>query len=83
MREKGVRFQQLWTQAFKVDGKFKFWGGLCVEAWGGGPGLVQTELEIAPKNDIDVLFECRVLSLLYDDEKVYGVKCVNRVRSQN
>ena len=75
MREKGVRFQPSYgRQAFKVDGKFKFWGGLCVEAWGGGPGLVQTELEIAQKNDIDVLFECRVLSLLYDDEKVYGVK---------
>lgn len=75
MREKGVRFQPSYgRQAFKVDGKFKFWGGLCVEAWGGGPGLVQTELEIAQKNDIDVLFETRALSLLFDDEKVYGVK---------
>ena len=25
-------------QAFKVDGKFKFWGGLCIETWGGGHG---------------------------------------------
>ena len=23
---------------FKVDGKLKFWGGLTVEAWVGGPG---------------------------------------------
>ena len=29
-------------QAYKVDGKFKFWGGLTVEAWGGGPGLVES-----------------------------------------
>ncbi|MEL0113690.1 MAG: FAD-dependent tricarballylate dehydrogenase TcuA [Rickettsiales bacterium] len=75
MREKGVRFQPSYgRQAFKVDGKFKFWGGLCVETWGGGPGLVQSELEIAQKNGIDVLFETRALSLLYDDEKVTGVK---------
>lgn len=75
MKQKGVRLQPSYgRQAFKVDGKFKFWGGLCVEAWGGGPGLVQTELEIAQKNGIDVMFETRALSLLYDDEKVYGVK---------
>ena len=30
MREKGVRFQLgLGRQAFRVDGKFKFWGGLA------------------------------------------------------
>ena len=41
MKSKGVRFQPIWgRQAFKVDGKFKFWGGLTVETWGGGPGLV-------------------------------------------
>ena len=41
MREKGVRFAPIYgRQAFKVDGRFKFWGGLTVEAWGGGPGLV-------------------------------------------
>ena len=39
MRGKGIRFQPIWgRQAFKVDGRFKFWGGLTVEAWGGGPG---------------------------------------------
>ena len=33
--------QPIWgRQAFLVDGRFKFWGGLTVEAWGGGPGLV-------------------------------------------
>ena len=75
MKEKGIRFQPSYgRQAFKVDGKYKFWGGLCVETWGGGPGLVETELELAKRAGIDVLFETRVLSLLYDDEKVSGVK---------
>ena len=41
MREKGVRFIPIYgRQAFKIDGKFKFWGGLTVEAVGGGPGLI-------------------------------------------
>jgi tricarballylate dehydrogenase len=33
MRSKGVRFTAAWgRQAFNVGGKFKFWGGLTVEA---------------------------------------------------
>ena len=28
-------------QSYKVGGKHRFWGGLNVEAVGGGPGLVQ------------------------------------------
>ena len=38
MREKGVRYQPSYgRQAFKrKDGRFRFWGGLAVEAWGGG-----------------------------------------------
>jgi tricarballylate dehydrogenase len=33
MRNKGVRFQPIYgRQAFQVDGKFKFWGGLTIEA---------------------------------------------------
>src|SRR5271169_3817925 len=40
MREKGVRLIPIYgRQAFKIDGKFKFWGGLTVESVGGGPGL--------------------------------------------
>jgi len=35
MRRHGVRFQPIWgRQAFKVDGRFRFWGGLTIEAWG-------------------------------------------------
>src|SRR3989441_3846103 len=50
MREKGVRFIPIYgRQAFKIDGKFKFWGGLTVEAAGGGPGLVNTLAPAAPK----------------------------------
>ena len=39
MRDKGVRFVPIYgRQAFKINGKFVFWGGLTVEAWGGAKG---------------------------------------------
>src|SRR5580693_8688722 len=43
MQQRGVRFMPIWgRQAYRVGGRFKFWGGLTLEAWGGGPGLVDT-----------------------------------------
>ncbi len=48
MRKKGVRFTAAWgRQAFNIGGRFKFWGGLTVEAVGGGPGLVESLTAIA------------------------------------
>src|SRR6266404_3901955 len=42
MRKKGVRFQLgLGRQAFQIDGKFKFWGGLACHIWGGGKELIK------------------------------------------
>ncbi|HYR33356.1 MAG TPA: FAD-dependent oxidoreductase, partial [Burkholderiales bacterium] len=36
MRSKGIRFTAAWgRQAFKVEGRFRFWGGLALEAVGG------------------------------------------------
>jgi len=53
MRGRGVRFAPIYgRQAFKVEGRFKFWGGLTVEAWGGGPGLVDSLYAIASRNGI-------------------------------
>lgn len=75
MRSKGIRFQPIYgRQAFKVDGKFKFWGGLTVEAWGGGPGLVDTQTDIARRSGIDIRYGCRVTQLLYDGDRVHGVR---------
>ncbi len=75
MRSKGVRFQPIWgRQAFKVDGRFKFWGGLTVEAWGGGPGLVDSLTDIAGKSGISVFYGARALSLATDDTGVIGAK---------
>lgn len=75
MREKGVRFAPIWgRQAFKVDGRFKFWGGLTVEAWGGGPGLVEALFAAAEREGIQVAYEARAVSLVAGDDGVTGVR---------
>ena len=75
MREKGVRFMPMWNrQAFKVDGKFRFWGGLTVEAWGGGPGLVESLTEIAKREGIEIRYGARAKALITDDDGVHGVR---------
>ena len=73
MRKKGVRFTAAWgRQAFNIGGKFKFWGGLTVEAVGGGPGLVEGLTQIAKKQGIEIRYGARVLSLVSDDDGVKG-----------
>jgi tricarballylate dehydrogenase len=43
MRSQGVRFLPIYgRQAYEIDGRFKFWGGLTAEVAGGGPGLVSS-----------------------------------------
>ena len=75
MRAKGVRFTAAWgRQAFNIGGKFKFWGGLTVEAVGGGPGLVESLIAIAKKNGVEVWFNARALDLLHDDSGIRGVR---------
>lgn len=83
MREKGVRFTAAWgRQAFRTQGRFKFWGGLTVEAVGGGPGLVAALTEAARKRGIDIWYEARALELLRDDDGVRGVRVRRAGRSQ-
>jgi len=75
MRSKGVRFTAAWgRQAFNINGRFKFWGGLTVEAVGGGQGLVENLTNAAKKNGIEVWYEARATSLIADDDGVKGVK---------
>ena len=75
MRSKGVRFVPIYgRQAFKVDGKFKFWGGLTVESVGGGPGLVDSLTRAAKKNGIEIWYSARAVSLRADDDGVHGVR---------
>ncbi len=74
MRGHRVRFTPSYgRQAFKVDGRHKFWGGLAVETWGGGPGLVQALTEAAGARDVPILYDTRATALIEDDDGVRGV----------
>jgi tricarballylate dehydrogenase len=75
MRAKGVRFAPIWgRQAFKVDGRFKFWGGLTIESHGGGPGLVTALTTAAQKNGITLSYDSRAIGLITDDDGVQGIR---------
>ena len=75
MRDRGVRWIPMFgRQAYKVGGKFRFWGGLVLEAVGGGAGLIDMEYQSAAKNGIDVRFESKATRLVTDDRgRVTGV----------
>jgi tricarballylate dehydrogenase len=77
MAQLGVRFAPAYgRQAFKVDGRFRFWGGLTVEVVGGGPGLVESEHKIAAEAGIAIRYNSRATALLVDDDGVHGVVAV-------
>jgi tricarballylate dehydrogenase len=75
MRERGVRWIPMFgRQAYKVGGKFRFWGGLVLEAVGGGPGLIDMEYASAAKAGVEVRFESKVMRLVADARgRVTGV----------
>ena len=84
MREKGVRFMPMYgRQAFNVDGRFKFWGGLTVEAWGGGEGLVSQLYDAASRRGISIVYESRALGLILDDTGITGLKIKHKGRSKS
>ena len=75
LRDKGVRFIPIYgRQAFKIEGKFKFWGGLTVEFVGGGPGLIKMLTEAATRRGIEIRYGTRALELLFDGVRVGGVR---------
>ncbi len=64
MTGQGVRFIPSYgRQAFKVDGKQRFWGGLTIEVSGGGQGLIDALLLRAEKQNIPVFYGARAASL--------------------
>jgi tricarballylate dehydrogenase len=68
MRDRGVRWIPMFgRQAYKVGGKFRFWGGLVLEAVGGGPGLIDMEYASAAKAGIEVRFETKAMRLVTDE----------------
>jgi len=75
MRDKGVKFMPIYgRQAFQIDGKYKFWGGLTLETWGGGPGLIDALTAAAGKAGIEIAYGAKAESLIMDGPRAAGVK---------
>jgi tricarballylate dehydrogenase len=76
MKAQGIRWIPMFgRQAYKVSGRFTFFGNLILEAVGGGPGLIDMEYESAKKAGIDVRFEAKAQRLITDARgRVTGVE---------
>jgi hypothetical protein len=51
-----LQYQYLQGQAFKVNNRFKFFGGLCLKTADGGKGLIEFHQRVAKAHDIEVLY---------------------------
>ncbi len=82
LRSKGARFVPNYgRQSGMVNGKRKFFGRMPIEASGGGAGLVQYLDATAKKSGIDVFYDTRVAALIYDGERVLGVRAQQKGKS--
>ncbi len=67
MTEQGTRWVLAYgRQAFEQDGVMRFWGGLIVEAVGGGKGLSDRLFELAERKGAEVLYQTKAASLVTD-----------------
>lgn len=80
LRSHGIRFLPMYgRQSFIVDGKHHFYGGVNIEAVGGGAGLVESELARATSLGVEVRYETAAIGLLQDNDRtVRGVRTRGR-----
>ena len=74
MRDRGVRWALAYgRQAFERDGRVRFWGGLIVEAVGGGVGLSDRLFELAENAGVAIAYEAGAVRLESGERGVTGV----------
>ncbi|GAB7327579.1 hypothetical protein MBLNU13_g11433t3 [Cladosporium sp. NU13] len=75
-KEAGVNWQMSFRrQAFEVDGRFKFWGGLCLTVKEQGKGLIENLLKAVRARGGEVVFNVSGKELIVDPNgKVVGLQ---------
>lgn len=69
LAQNGIRFQLSFNrQAYEVDGRIKFWGGLALKTQDGGKGLVEDHLRAAQKHGVQVFFDTPATRLITDPQ---------------
>ena len=82
LRGMGVRFVPNYgRQSGTVGGKRRFFGRLPIEVSGGGAGLVQSLDSAAKRAGIGVFYDTRAVSLIFDADRVTGVRTRQRGRA--
>lgn len=79
LTENGVRFQLSFNrQAYEVDGRIKFWGGLALKTQDGGKGLVEDHVQAAKRHGVEVFFDTAATKLLTNPQSgaISGVEVV-------
>ena len=67
LKEQGVPWILAYgRQAFRRDGVLRFWGGLIVEAVGGGKGLSDRQFELAEQKGAEILYGTKASGLRLD-----------------
>ena len=56
-------------QSFMVDGKHHFYGGVNIEAVGGGSGLVEAEIRRALQIGCEIRYDTAATRLIQDENK--------------
>ena len=75
LRSQGARFEPNYRhQSAIVNGRRKFFGRFPLTLSGGGAGLVQTLTETAARKGIGIFYDTRAVSLIYDGERILGIR---------
>jgi tricarballylate dehydrogenase len=76
LRQHGIRFIPMFgRQSFLVDGKHHFYGGVNIEAVGGGAGLVEAELQRVHQLGCEIRYNTAATSLIQDnDRRITGLE---------
>ena len=76
LRQHGIRFIPMFgRQSFLVDGKHHFYGGVNIEAVGGGAGLVEAELQRVRQLGCEIRYNTAATRLIQDnDRRITGLE---------
>lgn len=65
LRGNGVRFQLSFNrQAYEIDGRLKFWGGLALKTQDGGKGLIEDHKAAARRHGVSVFYSTAIQRLI-------------------
>ncbi|PVH76439.1 fumarate reductase flavo protein subunit [Cadophora sp. DSE1049] len=67
LAKQGIRFQLSFNrQAYKVNGRFKFWGGMSLKTDEGGKGLIQDHQNAALRHGVEIYYSTAAKRIITD-----------------